>query len=220
MKRTIAILLALLIAATVMVGCGGGSTTQSVGAGRNVTDGTEKTPADVSTETDSALNGKNDDSITADIGTDTETESESESETEEESTSGEDTDSPEPTNFGEAIASLAKKKVGTAFELGAAGPDTFDNSGFVYYCCAQNGVTVPRLAGPMVNAGHAVSYEDLAPGDILVFSADIGGAASFLGIYIGNNQFVAAHKPGVPTEISTIDSYYWLPRLITCRRVG
>ena len=118
------------------------------------------------------------------------------------------------------IAATARALIGTAYELGAAGPDTFDNPGLVHYCCKQNGVTVPLRAGEIAAVGQAVSREDLQPGDIVVFANDVGGSAAFVGIYVGDGHFIACNKPGDVTKEQTCDSAYWSARFLSGRRVG
>ena len=117
-----------------------------------------------------------------------------------------------------AVVATAKAKIGTEFALGGVGPDTFDNSGFVYYCYKTNGVTIPRLASDMALCGKEVSLADAEPGDIMVFSNSVGGPAEFVGIYTGNKNFIASYKPGKPTKQSGLAGY-WDERLITVRRL-
>ena len=233
--KSMSVLLALVFALTAFVGCGNKSKTDSTpsgGAGRDKTTDKTATVSDVISDSDTsdAVSDSESDTetevATEYIGDKTDSEEDTTAEdTTEENTTEENTTEPEstevrnPTLTGEAIAALAKQLIGTEFELGATGPNRFDNSGFVYYCCLQNGVVVPRLADYMVSAGSKVSLSDLAPGDILVFSSDVGGAPSFEAIYVGGNSFVAAYKPGKPTNIQPITDY-WIDRFITARRVG
>ena len=215
--KSVSVFLALVFALTAFAGCGNNTKDEAApsgGAGRDKT-------------TDNAVSDVVSGSDTSDRETDTDSDTETEiateyvdsTDTEEDTTEEDSSEAADPTSTGEAIAALAKQLIGTEFEMGATGPSKFDNSGFVYYCCVQNGVIVPRLAGPMVSAGSKVDMSDLAPGDILVFSAEPGGEASFVAIYVGDLNFVAAYKPGKPTNIQPINDY-WLQRFIAARRVG
>ena len=119
---------------------------------------------------------------------------------------------------GKAIAQLAVSLVGTPFEFGGSGPDSFDNPGFVVYCYKQNGFSVPSRAAKMATWGEDVPPDMIQAGDIVVFANDIGGKPSFCGIYIGDEQFVACNNPDSPTKVQKLDSSYWGPRFVAARR--
>ncbi len=122
------------------------------------------------------------------------------------------------TEVGNTIAQTAISLIGTPFESNAGGPDAFDNPGFVAYCYKQAGFSVPRRASAMASFGKEASLDALQPGDLLLFCNDIGGEAQFVGIYIGDDQFVACNNPGSLTKAQKIDNKYWLPRLLAARR--
>ena len=71
----------------------------------------------------------------------------------------------------------------------------------------------------MENTGKAVDRGDLEPGDIVVFSNEIGGDAEFVGIYAGDDKFIACSNPDSPTALLSIGNY-WESRFICGRRVG
>ncbi len=119
---------------------------------------------------------------------------------------------------GDAIAQLAISLIGTPFKNGGSGPNSFDNPGFVMYCYKQNGYTVPRKATAINNYGMDVNPEEIQPGDILVFCNEIGEDAGFVGIYIGDNRFVASTNPNSGTKTHTLDSSYWAQRFLSARR--
>ena len=234
MKHTklICFLLALVMSAAVVAGCKKdepNAPSPNAGAGRNMPSQSDSPGSDSSSDTqiesESAAESLTEKQTEASSESETETKKVTETETEaspetlDYSDLFDTSDPPAPTATGEAIAELSKKLIGSTFELGGEGPEHFDNSGFVYYCCKENGVFVPRLATGMLYAGHAVALSDLAPGDILVFSAEIGGPATFEAIYVGNYSFVACFKPERPTNIQTIDDF-WSARFITARRIG
>ena len=123
-----------------------------------------------------------------------------------------------PSDKGAAIAATAKALEGTPFEMGATGPDKFDNSGLVYYCMKQNGINVPRLTRDMYKAGTAVEKENLQPGDAVFFYMDTEGAVQYVGIYLGDNQFIASNNPDSPTTIYSINTPYFTQRYLGARR--
>ena len=124
----------------------------------------------------------------------------------------------EASESGKAIAQLAVSLIGTPFEFGGNGPDSFDNPGFVMYCYKQNGFSVPSKASKMTTWGEDVPPDMLQAGDIVLFANEIGGEASFCGIYIGDEQFVACNNPDSPTKVQKLDSSYWGPRFVAARR--
>lgn len=119
---------------------------------------------------------------------------------------------------GDAIAKLAISLIGTPFVNNGHAPDAFDNPSFVVYCYQQNGYTVPSKATQMMDYGFDVNPEEIQPGDILVFCNDLGGEAGFVGIYIGNNRFVASTNPDSGTKQLELNSAYWSQRFLSARR--
>ncbi len=120
---------------------------------------------------------------------------------------------------GDAIANLAISQIGKPFQSGGAGPDAFDNPSLVTYCYKQNGFSIgKRSAANIAEYGMDVNPEEIQPGDILAFCNDIGGPVGFVGIYIGNNQFVASTNPTTGVKLLELNSDYWAQRFITARR--
>ena len=118
------------------------------------------------------------------------------------------------------IVDLARKKIGTSFRLGGVGPDEFDNTGFVYYVCRENGVNIPRRGEDMASYGKEVAKEDILPGDVIILANEIGGPVGFVGICVGDGKFIACSNPDVPTAELNYNSNYWTPRFISARRVA
>ncbi len=119
---------------------------------------------------------------------------------------------------GDSIATLAATLVGTPYEAGKSGPDSFDNPGFVVYCYRQNGFTVPRRATEMLEYGKEVNPDEIEPGDIMIFCNEIGGEAGFVGIYIGDNRFISCNNPESPTKVQQLNVSYWSQRFLAARR--
>lgn len=77
-----------------------------------------------------------------------------------------------------ALISVAKSKLGCRYVWGAKGPNSFDCSGFVYWCLNQVGVGQSyitsygwRSVGRYTRIG---SYSDLRAGDIIVVNGHVG----------------------------------------------
>lgn len=77
-----------------------------------------------------------------------------------------------------ALISVAKSKLGCPYVWGAKGPNSFDCSGFVYWCLNQVGVRQSYITSSgWRNVGRYTrvgSYSDLRAGDIIVVSGHVG----------------------------------------------
>jgi peptidoglycan DL-endopeptidase CwlO len=94
----------------------------------------------------------------------------------------------------------ALTKQGDAYIWGAAGPNTFDCSGLVVWAFGQEGISLPHYTGDLWNSGMHVSRNDLQPGDLVFFFADI----SHVGIFLGNGLMVDAPTYGIPVGVHQI----------------
>lgn len=137
-----------------------------------------------------------------------------------EPTASQDAPAPTGSGTGKAVYDLANSLIGTPYRYGAAGPDAFDNAGFVYYCCRQNGIDLPRKTADMAAFGTAVSKGDLTQGDVLIFANEVGGEPAFAAIYAGDGKFIACNNENSPTKLQSFTAEYWQERFLTARRVG
>jgi cell wall-associated NlpC family hydrolase len=94
----------------------------------------------------------------------------------------------------------ALTKVGDPYVWAAAGPDAFDCSGLIVWAYAQEGISLPHYTGDLWNEGEHVSENDLQPGDLVFFYADI----SHVGIYIGDGLMVDAPQTGEDVKVQPI----------------
>ncbi len=94
----------------------------------------------------------------------------------------------------------ALKKVGDPYVWGAAGPYAFDCSGLLVWAYAQEGISLPHYTGSLWNSGMHVSRDQLQPGDLVFFFADI----SHVGIYIGNGLMVDAPQTGQNVQVQAV----------------
>lgn len=125
---------------------------------------------------------------------------------------------PDGSDKAQAVADLAKSLVGSAYRYGAAGPAEFDNSGFLFYCYAQNGITVPRRTRDIAAGGTAVERDSLQPGDAVFFWSETPGAVEYAGIYIGDNQFVASNNEEKPVSVYSLTLSYFTEHYVAARR--
>ena len=96
---------------------------------------------------------------------------------------------------------MLKAFLGTPYEWGAEGPNTFDCSGFVQYVYAHFGVSTGRTTYDQIERGEYVSRENLQPGDLVFFGS---GSPHHVGIYVGNDSYIHAPHTGDVVKISPL----------------
>jgi len=100
-----------------------------------------------------------------------------------------------------AIVAYAESFLGTPYEWGANGPNTFDCSGFTKYVYAHFGISIGRTTYDQITEGQYVSRGNLQPGDLVFFGS---GSPHHVGMYIGNNSYIHAPKTGDVVKISQL----------------
>jgi peptidoglycan DL-endopeptidase CwlO len=108
---------------------------------------------------------------------------------------------PAASGIGAQAATIALRYLGVPYVWGGMSPSGFDCSGLVAYAYAQLGVSLPHHAATMFGYGVAVSYDQLAPGD-LVFANGLG----HMGMYIGAGNYVHAPQTGDVVKIASMSS--------------
>lgn len=81
------------------------------------------------------------------------------------------------------IVAAAWAKVGLPYLWGGTGPDAYDCSGFVQYCYASAGITLPRTSYPQGQTGTTTTNPQA--GDIVCWGHHVG-------IYIGDGMMIDA----------------------------
>ncbi len=94
----------------------------------------------------------------------------------------------------------ALTRIGDPYVWGAAGPNSFDCSGLVMWAYAQVGISLEHFTGDQWNEGEHVSQDQLEPGDLVFFYADLG----HVGLYIGNGLMVDAPTFGQDVQIQPV----------------
>lgn len=109
---------------------------------------------------------------------------------------------------------------GTRYKFGGNNIDTgFDCSGFVRYVYGQiAGLTLPRSARSISQAGAQVAKDEMQPGDLVFFST-LRRAFSHVGIYLGENRFIhASSSSSGDVMVSDLSEKYWSRRFNGARR--
>lgn len=98
---------------------------------------------------------------------------------------------------GTKIVEAAKTRLGCAYVYGAAGPVTFDCSGFTQWCYKQVGIEMSHnTESQKAEATKVVSVSEARVGDILYRNGHVG-------IYIGNDQYIHAPHTGDVVKIAS-----------------
>lgn len=123
---------------------------------------------------------------------------------------------------GNAIVGLAMQYQGYPYVYGAAGPNSFDCSGFTSYIYSQMGVALGRTTYDQVNNGIPVSfsyknYSNMVPGDLVLFAT--GAGIGHVGIYIGGGQFIHAANESVGVVVDSLNMDFWASSLAHVRRI-
>lgn len=116
-----------------------------------------------------------------------------------------------------AVAETAESLIGIPFADGGTSPaEGFDNSGFIYYVLRENGyVNCPRQISEQVEWGENAPIDDIKRGDIVYFSAEPNGKASFGGVYVGGGEMIYSPSPGETVKRADISTNYWQLRFVT-----
>ncbi|WP_433371127.1 transglycosylase SLT domain-containing protein [Actinoplanes sp. CA-142083] len=103
---------------------------------------------------------------------------------------------------GDDVVAAAKKYLGTPYVFGSTDPGKgLDCSALVQRTYADLGIQLPRNSWQQAKAGQPVaSLAEARPGDILAFDKPVDHVA----IYLGNNQMIAAPKPGDHVKIQKV----------------
>lgn len=108
----------------------------------------------------------------------------------------------------EAVISFALAQLGDRYSWAAAGPNAYDCSGLVKAAFRVVGLELYHYTGRQMTYGTKVSRTQLQRGDI-VFPT-----AGHVGIYLGNNQMIAASSGKGRVAISSVYSFYTARRLL------
>ena len=124
----------------------------------------------------------------------------------------------------EKLIEIAQSKKGCRYVSGAKGPNTFDCSGFVYYCLKESGVKISYMTSigwrTTSRFTRIDSLSSCKRGDLLVFSGS-SMATGHVGIYLGSGSMIdAGSSAGCVRITSTVLSgSYWPSHFLMAYRV-
>jgi len=93
-----------------------------------------------------------------------------------------------------AVIRWAYQQLGKPYQFGAAGPNTFDCSGFTMMAWAQAGVSLPHSSRSQYGVTMRVSAGLLKPGDLIFRYSPISHVSMYIG---GGKQISATHTGDV-----------------------
>ncbi len=120
---------------------------------------------------------------------------------------------------GRRLADTAMTYIGTPYSRGGESHGGADCSGLVYASTRELGISLPRSSRAMFGHGTPIDRGALQPGDLVFFSNTYRSGISHVGVYIGNNEFVHAVKPGVRATITSLSDEYYARHYAGARRV-
>ena len=121
--------------------------------------------------------------------------------------------------LGQQVADYGLQFLGTPYVYGGNGPSCFDCSGFTSYVYRHFGYTLNRTASGQLSNGVSVSKSELQPGDLVFFRYNTTKAASHVGIYIGNGQFVHASTNTYTVKTDNLTSGHYANVYVGARRL-
>jgi cell wall-associated NlpC family hydrolase len=113
---------------------------------------------------------------------------------------------------GAAVVTAASKYRGKPYRYGAAGPNSFDCSGFTQFIYKKFGKSLPHSATSQSRYGSAIGRSAMKPGDLLFFGKP--GSYYHVAIYAGGNTMWDA-----PTSGQTVGSHKIWSNNYTVRRL-
>ncbi|HEY6496337.1 MAG TPA: NlpC/P60 family protein [Trebonia sp.] len=99
----------------------------------------------------------------------------------------------------------ALTKIHDWYQWGAAGPDEFDCSGLIVWAYEQEGIYLDHYTGDLWNEGTHVAFDDLQPGDLVFFFADLDHVGIYVGTYGGTPYFLDAPATGQQVQIQPME---------------
>jgi cell wall-associated NlpC family hydrolase len=113
---------------------------------------------------------------------------------------------------GAQVVATAAQYRGKPYRYGAAGPNSFDCSGFTQFIYKKFGKSLPHSATSQARYGQAISRSAMKPGDLLLFGKP--GSYYHAAIYGGGNTMWDA-----PTSGQTVGSHKIWSNNYTVRRL-
>jgi len=125
----------------------------------------------------------------------------------------------------EKLLQCARSKLGKPYDSRHNfGPNSFDCIGFTYWCYKQVDIKLKDSTSKQVNDSRfmEVSYDELAPGDLVYFHTDTSSTANHAAIYLGDGEIIhASYTAGevIISQLVSSKSDYYKRNFHCARRV-
>lgn len=128
-------------------------------------------------------------------------------------------------SYGSGVSGMiacAEAHLGYPYVYGDEGPDSFDCSGFVYFCLKKAGASVSRTSAASYAKKSSwkliENISDLKRGDLIFWKSDTSDKVSHVGISTGGTGFIhASSSKGM--VVRSYLSGYWVRNFVCGRRV-
>ena len=104
------------------------------------------------------------------------------------------------------LVSIAYSYLGYPYVGGGNSPSGFDCSGFVQFVYSQVGTWISRSTSTQIYDGYAVSYDDMQPGDIIVWGYS-WGQPTHSAMYVGDGMMIHAANPSTGVILSNVQGW-------------
>ena len=115
----------------------------------------------------------------------------------------------------EKLLQCARSKLGKPYDSKHNfGPNSFDCIGFTYWCYKQVDIKLKDSTSKQVSDSRfmQVSYDELAPGDLVYFHTDTSSTANHAAIYLGDGEIIHASSTAgeviISQMVSSKSDYY------------
>ncbi|KMZ41088.1 MULTISPECIES: C40 family peptidase [Bacillales] len=115
------------------------------------------------------------------------------------------------------VANIATSLIGKDYEYKAKGPKQFGSAELATYAYKQVGISIGSTISSLYKTGTKVSEKSVTPGDLVFFASSGSGSPTFMGIYIGSDQFVYSSKGEDEVVVKTYSEYS--DKFVGARRV-
>ncbi|HLQ01179.1 MAG TPA: C40 family peptidase [Burkholderiales bacterium] len=110
---------------------------------------------------------------------------------------------------------------GVPYRRGGESPENgFDCSGLVAHVYREAfGIQLPHNARAQSRMGKRVSLDQLEAGDLVFYNTE-RRPYSHVGIYLGDDRFIHAPRPGAAVRVENMRTDYWVRRFDGARRIS
>lgn len=115
------------------------------------------------------------------------------------------------------VVTQAKALIGKDYQYGAMGPNSFGSAGLATYIFKKAGISIGDTIPKLYKAGEKVSVASIQKGDLLFFSSNGKGEPSFMGIYIGDDQYIYSSQGEDAVVVKKLSDY--TNKLLGARRL-